>query len=222
MKGKILIVEDEKKLADIMCLYLERDNYEVTCAYDGAFGEDAIENNNYDLIILDIMMPKIDGWTLLRQIKGKGTTPVILTTARGEEEDRVFGLELGADDYMVKPISMRELILRVSLRINNKNLTEQSLIFDGLSITENNRLVLENNIALNLTPKEFDLFLFLCKNPQQVFKREQLLSKIWGYDFAGDTRTVDTHVKNLREKIKFCSKHLKTVWGVGYKMQLQE
>ena len=222
MKGKILIVEDEKKLADIMYLYLERENYEVSCVYDGDLGEEAIENNSYDLIILDVMMPKKDGWSLLRKIKSKGTTPVILTTARGEEEDRIFGLELGADDYMVKPISMRELLLRVSLRIKNRTSKEQSLSFDSMSIIENNRLVLENDIPLSLTPKEFELLLFLFKNPQQVFKRDQLLREVWGYDFMGDTRTVDTHVKNLREKLKFCEKHLKTVWGVGYKIELQE
>jgi len=222
MKGKILIVEDEKKLAEIMYLYLDRENYEVTCAYDGFAGEEAIETNSYDLIILDIMMPKKDGWSLLRKIKSKGNTSVILTTARGEEEDRIFGLELGADDYMVKPISMRELVLRVSLRMKNTASKGQVLTFDTLSILENERVVLENGIALSLTPKEFELFLFLCKNPEQVFKREQLLNKVWGYDFMGDTRTVDTHVKNLREKIQFCGKRLKTVWGVGYKIELQD
>lgn len=222
MKGKILIVEDEKKLADIMCLYLERENYEVACVYDGDLGEEAVENNSFDLIILDIMMPKKDGWSLLRSIKSKGNTPVILTTARGEEADRIFGLELGADDYMVKPVSMRELILRVSLRMKNKNSNEQGLTFDNMSILENKRVVLENDIELNLTPKEFELLLFLFKNSEQVFKREQLLNKVWGYDFTGDTRTVDTHVKNMREKISFCEKHLKTVWGVGYKIDLRE
>jgi two-component system response regulator ResD len=222
MKEKILIVEDEKKLTDIMSLYLERENYNVTCVYDGVSGEEAIENNSYDLIILDIMMPKKDGWSLLKKIRSKGNTPVILTTARGEEDDRIFGLELGADDYMVKPISMRELLLRIHLRIKNKNSDEQSLAFGTFSILENKRLVLENDISVSLTPKEYELLLFLCKNPEQVFKREQLLDKVWGYDFMGDTRTVDTHVKNLREKIYFCEKHLKTVWGVGYKIDLQE
>lgn len=219
MKGKILIVEDEKKLAEVMSLYLKNEHYDVQCVHDGDAGEESIENYTFDLIILDIMMPKKDGWSLLRKIKSKGNTPVILTTARGEEDDRVFGLELGADDYMVKPISMRELILRVGLRINNKSVKEKNLIFDDMSILENQRIVTENNITINLTPKEFDLLLFLCKNPNQVFKREQLLDKVWSYDFAGDTRTVDTHIKNLREKINFCEKSLKTVWGVGYKLE---
>lgn len=220
MKGKILIVEDERKLSEVMNLYLKKENYDVQCAFDGEVAEEILENNEFDLIILDIMMPKKDGWSLLRKIKSKGNTPVILTTARGEEEDRVFGLELGADDYMVKPISMRELILRVGLRINNRGSKVKGLIFDTMSIFEEKRMVIENGVDINLTPKEFDLLLFLCKNPNQVFKREQLLDKVWSYDFMGDTRTVDTHIKNLREKIDFCNKNLKTVWGVGYKIDI--
>ena len=219
MKGTILIVEDEKKLADVMALYLKNEGYEVQCAYDGLAGEEVLENMNFDLIILDIMMPKKDGWSLLRKIKSKEVTPVIITTARGEEEDRIFGFELGAIDYMVKPISMRELILRVGLRINVENTKKKNLTFDNMTIAKENRIVIENGHEISLTPKEFDLLLFLCKNPEQVFKREQLLDKVWSYDFAGDTRTVDTHIKNLREKINYCEKHLKTVWGVGYKLQ---
>lgn len=220
MKGKILIVEDEKKLADVMSLYLIKEGYVTVCTYNGEEGEEAIENDSFDLIILDIMMPKKDGWSLLRKIKSKTAIPVILTTARGEEEDRIFGLELGADDYMVKPISMRELVLRVNLRINTEKTQVNDLSLNGLSILEDKRTVLENGVSITLTPKEFDLLLFLCKNPGQVFKREQLLDKVWGYDFIGDTRTIDTHVKNLREKINFCENHLKTVWGVGYKIEL--
>lgn len=220
MKGKILIVEDEEKLSEVMALYLKKESYDVQCANDGEAAEEIIGNNEFDLIILDIMMPKKDGWSLLRKIKSKGNTPVILTTARGEEEDRVFGLELGADDYMVKPISMRELILRVGLRINNKSSKARGLNFDAMSILEEKRKVIENGIDISLTPKEFDLLIFLCKNPNQVFKREQLLDRVWSYDFMGDTRTVDTHIKNLREKIKFCDKNIKTVWGVGYKIEI--
>jgi DNA-binding response OmpR family regulator len=219
MKGKILIVEDEKKLSEVMSLYLKNENYDISCAYDGEIAEEILENNEFDLIILDIMMPKKDGWSLLRKIKSKGNTPVILTTARGEEEDRVFGFELGADDYMVKPISMRELILRVGLRMNNISTKEKGLNFSDMSILEEKRTVIENGENINLTPKEFDLLMFLCKNPNQVFKREQLLDKVWSYDFMGDTRTVDTHIKNLREKINFCESNLKTVWGVGYKIE---
>lgn len=220
MQKKILVVEDEKKLADVMCLYLKKEGYKAISVYNGEDGEKYIEEDIFDLIILDIMMPKKDGWSLLRKIKAKTSIPVILTTARGEEEDRVFGLELGADDYMVKPISMRELVLRVNLRINKKESKVNNFNFDNISISEDNRTVLENGLIVTLTPKEFDLLLFLCKNPDQVFKREQLLDKVWGYDFLGDTRTIDTHVKNLREKLAFCEKHLKTIWGVGYKITI--
>ncbi|MEQ8198913.1 MAG: response regulator transcription factor [Clostridiaceae bacterium] len=222
MKGKILIVEDEKKIAEVMMLYLKNEGYEVTAVNDGAKGEEAIDGEEFDLIILDIMMPEKDGWSLLRKIKNKGETPVIITTARGEEEDRIFGLELGAVDYMVKPISMKELILRVGLRIRrNTPQVQEDFIFENMKISEGKRIVSENGNKITLTPKEFDLLIFLCKNPEQVFKRDMLLQKVWSYDFMGDTRTVDTHIKNLREKIDYCNKHIKTVWGIGYKLQLK-
>jgi two-component system response regulator ResD len=222
MKGKILIIEDEKKLAEVMMLYLKNEGYDVVVMNDGEKGEEAIDEGDYDLIILDIMMPKKDGWSLLRKIKNIGDTPVIITTARGEEEDRIFGLELGAIDYMVKPISMKELILRAKLRIRKDTMEKQeSYKFENMDISEEKRIVTENGSEITLTPKEFDLLLFVCKNPEQVFKREQLLQKVWSYDFMGDTRTVDTHIKNLREKIEYCNKHIKTVWGVGYKLQIK-
>ncbi|ERK30822.1 response regulator transcription factor [Clostridium intestinale] len=222
MKGKILIIEDEKKLAEVTMLYLKNEGYDVVVMNDGEKGEEAIDEGDYDLIILDIMMPKKDGWSLLRKIKNIGDTPVIITTARGEEEDRIFGLELGAIDYMVKPISMKELILRAKLRIRKDTMEKQeSYKFENMDISEEKRIVTENGSEITLTPKEFDLLLFLCKNPEQVFKREQLLQKVWAYDFMGDTRTVDTHIKNLREKIEYCNKHIKTVWGVGYKLQIK-
>jgi len=218
MNKRILIVEDEIKLSEVMTLYLKKENYDVVCVADGKFAEDIVTNETFDLIILDIMLPGKDGWALLRKIKALGDTPVILTTARGEEDDRIFGLELGADDYMVKPLSMRELILRVNLRINTKARQLKTVNFGDLTILEESREVLENNKTINLTPKEFDLLLFLSKNTGKVFSREQLLSVVWGYDFMGDSRTVDTHIKKLREKIKFCENHIQTVWGVGYKL----
>lgn len=218
MDNKILIVEDETKLSEVMALYLKKNNYDVTCIQDGIDAEILINSNHFDLIILDVMLPSKDGWALLRKIKSLGNTPVILTTARGEEDDRIFGLELGADDYMVKPISMRELVLRVNLRINSKSMNHKSLSFGNLTILEESREVLEDGKQISLTPKEFDLLLFLSKNMGQVFNREQLLSTVWGYDFIGDSRTIDTHIKKLREKLKFCEKYLTTVWGVGYKM----
>lgn len=218
MTNKILIVEDETKLSEVMALYLKKEHYDVTCTSDGKSAEEILSIDNFDLVILDIMLPGKDGWALLRKIKSLGNTPVILTTARGEEDDRIFGLELGADDYMVKPISMRELVLRVKLRINSRITKNKSLKFDSLTILEESHEVLQDNQLVNLTPKEFDLLLFLSKNTGQVFSREQLLSSVWGYDFIGDSRTIDTHIKKLREKLKFCEEHLITVWGVGYKL----
>lgn len=220
MNKRILIIEDETKLSEVMAIYLKKENYDVVCVSDGKTAEDIIAAEEFELIILDIMLPGKDGWALLRKIKTLGDTPVILTTARGEEDDRIFGLELGADDYMVKPISMRELVLRVNLRIKSKLSATKSLNFGDFTILEESREVLENNKPIYLTPKEFDLLLFLSKNTAQVFSREQLLSTVWGYDFMGDSRTVDTHIKKLREKIKFCEQHLQTVWGVGYKLVL--
>lgn len=222
MIGKILIVEDEIKLSEVMSLYLRKENYDVTTVSDGKKADEIITADTFDLIILDVMLPGKDGWALLRKVKSLGETPVILTTARGEEDDRIFGLELGADDYMVKPISMRELVLRVKLRINNKKAINKSLKFDNLSILEESREVIEDNVKISLTPKEFDLLVFLSNNPGQVFSWEQVLSTVWGYDFIGDSRTIDTHIKKLREKIKFCEKNLVTVWGVGYKFNTEQ
>jgi DNA-binding response OmpR family regulator len=218
MNTKILIIEDETKLSEVMTLYLKKENYDVTCVSDGKEAEEILVSKSFDLIILDIMLPGKDGWALLRKIKSLGDTPVILTTARGEEDDRIFGLELGADDYMVKPISMRELVLRAQLRLSSKPAKNKTLIFDNLTILEESREVLEKGQLVNLTPKEFDLLIFFSRNIGQVFNREQLLNTVWGYSFFGDSRTIDTHIKKLREKLKFCEEHLITVWGIGYKL----
>ena len=219
----ILIIEDEKQLLEISKLYLEKEGYNVDEARDGKIAEELIENNKYDLIILDIMMPYKDGWSLLKKIKSIDvTTQVIITSARGEEEDRIFGLELGADDYMVKPISMRELVLRVKLRINSSNFKEDILKYGDLKIEEENRRIFENKKEIILTPKEYDLMIFLLKNKNKVFTREDLITKVWGYDFYGDTRTVDTHIKKLREKITLFQRNLKTVWRVGYSLTIEK
>lgn len=219
--SKILIVEDEKKLRDVMKLYLNKEGYEIICAKDGFEGNELIENETFNLIILDVMIPKKDGWSLLRKSKSLNSkVPVIMITARGDEEDRIFGLELGADDYMVKPISMRELVLRVKLRINTiKENKCENFKIDNLIVDVEKHLVKEFGSIITLTPKEFDLMTFLIRNMNIVFNREKLLEKVWGYDFIGDSRTIDTHVKNLREKIKYFNENLKTVWGVGYKLE---
>lgn len=212
---KILIAEDEKQIGKVMKLYLEKEGYNVTLANDGKVAENLIEENIYDLAILDVMMPYKDGWYLLKKIKSLNKyTQVIITSARGEEEDRIFGFELGADDYMVKPISMRELVLRVKLRINSfKNEDINEIKLCDLRIDDNNRRVFEKEKEIILTPKEYDLLMFLIKNKNKVFTREDLITSVWGYDFYGDTRTIDTHVKKLREKVEFFRCNLKTVWG---------
>lgn len=221
---KILIVEDEKQISKVMKLYLEKEGYNVTLATDGKVAEDLIDNNLYDLVVLDIMMPYKDGWYLLKKIKSiNRKTQVIITSARGEEEDRIFGFELGADDYMVKPISMRELVLRVSLRLKStiKDIVKE-IELGNLKIDEDNRRVFEDEKEIILTPKEYDLMLFFIKNKNRVYSRDDLILKVWGYDFYGDTRTVDTHIKKLREKIEFFKENLKTVWRVGYSLTLED
>lgn len=222
--SKILIVEDEKQISKVMKLYLEKEGYNIELASDGKIAEELIENNIYDLVILDIMMPYKDGWYLLKKVKSLNKmTQVIITSARGEEEDRIFGLELGADDYMVKPISMRELVLRVSLRLKSTLKEIESEINIGkLNIDENNRRVFEKGEEVILTPKEYELMIFFVKNKNRVFSREDLILKVWGYDFFGDTRTVDTHIKKLREKMEFFRDNLKTIWRVGYSLTVED
>ncbi|WBW96539.1 response regulator transcription factor [Oceanirhabdus sp. W0125-5] len=224
---KILIVEDEKQLSQVMCLYLSKEGYECITAFNGNDGEKLLNENTFDLIILDIMMPGKDGWSLLRKIKSQGDTPVIITTARSEEDDRVFGLELGADDYMTKPLSMRELVLRVKLRISSvisskENVKNDFISIGSLKINEQTHVVTIDNETITLTPKEYTLLVFLCRNINIVFSRDKLLNEVWGYDFYGDTRTVDTHIKKLREKVSLCKSNLKTIWKIGYKFEWSE
>lgn len=221
--SRILIVEDEKQISKVMKLYLEKEGYTVTIASDGKIAEELIENNSYDLVILDIMMPYKDGWYLLKKIKSiNNKTQVIITSARGEEEDRIFGLELGADDYMVKPISMREMVLRVSLRLKNTiREVEKEISLLNLKVDEDNRRVFEEGKEIILTPKEYDLMMFFIKNKNRVYSREDLIIKVWGYDFYGGTRTVDTHIKKLREKIELFKENLKTIWRVGYSLTVE-
>lgn len=221
--ASILIVEDEKQISKVMKLYLEKEGYIVEIASDGKIADNLIENNTYDLVVLDIMMPYKDGWYLLKKIKSLNSkTQVIITSARGEEDDRIFGLELGADDYMVKPISMRELVLRVSLRLKSLEKEEINDIHLGtLRIDENNRRVFEKDREVILTPKEYDLMIFFIRNRNRVYSREDLILKVWGYDFYGDSRTVDTHIKKLREKIEFFRDNLKTLWRIGYSLTVE-
>lgn len=226
--ANILIVDDEPKMRDLVKLYLEREGFRVTEAGDGQEAMDLFKKTKYDLVILDIMMPKLDGLSVCKEIRKNSETPIILLTAKGEEIDRVLGFELGADDYVVKPFSPRELAARVKAmlrRVSTKAVTNEGTIlrFSGLSINLDAREVEIEGNKISLTPKEFELLTFLAKNAGRVYTREQLLEHVWGYDFYGDFRTVDTHIKKLREKL---SRHggsanlISTVWGVGYKFEV--
>ncbi|MCR4431883.1 MAG: response regulator transcription factor [Tepidanaerobacteraceae bacterium] len=222
---RILMVDDEKRMVELVKLYLEKEGYTVDEAYDGQQALEMINKTKYNLIILDLMLPVVDGWTVCREIRKKYDIPVIILTARGEEFDKVLGFELGADDYVVKPFSPRELTARVKAllrRMGPSEEQEETLEFPELIIEPEARLVKANGKEVDLTPKEFDLLYFLAKNKDKVFTREKLLEEVWGYDFFGSLRTVDTHVKQLREKLgrSRAASYITTVWGVGYKFEV--
>lgn len=224
---KILVVDDEKRIVDLVKLYLEREGYVVDEAFDGETALDMLSKRPYDLIILDLMLPVIDGWTVCKELRKSYDTPVIMLTARGEEFDKVLGFELGADDYVVKPFSPRELTARVKAllrRTTSKDDETETLVFPDLLIDPSARVVKVNDKEVNLTPKEFDLLYFLAKNKDKVFNREKLLEEVWGYDFFGSLRTVDTHVKQLREKLgrSEAASYINTIWGVGYKFEVEK
>ncbi|MCQ1531016.1 response regulator transcription factor [Lutispora saccharofermentans] len=221
---RILLVEDEAKMRELIRIAFKKENFETYEAMDGKQALNIFKNFHFDIIILDIMLPEIDGWTVCREIRKNSDIPIILLTARGEEFDKLFGFELGADDYIVKPFSPRELVARVKAllrRAESKN-KEISSEFDigGISINTLSREVKINGNAINLTNKEYELLLFLSTNQNIVFTREQLLLKVWGYDQYGDPRTVDTHIKRIREKLGGKSSCIATIWGVGYKFEV--
>nr|WP_273702459.1 response regulator transcription factor [Tepidanaerobacter syntrophicus] len=225
---KILVVDDEKRIVDLVKIYLEREGFSVDEAFDGQQALDKILSSSYDLIILDLMLPIVDGWTVCKDIRQKYDTPIIMLTARGEEFDKVLGFELGADDYVVKPFSPRELTARVKAllrRIVSKEDEESEILaFPELMIDPISRVVKVNNKEVALTPKEFDLLYFLAKNKGKVFSREKLLKEVWGYDFYGSLRTIDTHIKQLREKLgrSKAASYISTIWGIGYKFEVEK
>lgn len=224
-KEKLLIVDDEDRIRDMIKEYLEPENFDIDEADDGKSALELAENKVYSLIIMDVMMPKMDGWTAVREIRRTSQVPIIMLSARGEEYDKVFGFELGVDDYLVKPFSPRELLYRIKAIIRRASGMSgasnevNSLKIEGLSIDFNSRKVKVKDEDIPLTPKEYELLSFLVKNQNRVFSREQLLDKVWGYEFAGDYRTVDTHIKMLRESIREYRKFIITVWGTGYKFE---
>lgn len=222
--AKILLVEDEDKMRELIKIAFKKEKFETHEAVNGKEGLEMFRANQYDLAILDIMLPEIDGWTLCREIRRISSIPIILLTARGEEFDKLFGFDLGADDYMVKPFSPKELVARVKAllrRADIRNCEAASYLQIGLlNINKLSREVIINDSSVTLTNKEYELLLFLASNPNIVFTREQLLLKVWGYDQYGDPRTVDTHIKKLREKMGDFSNYIITIWGVGYKFEV--
>ncbi len=219
---RVLIVDDEKRIREMIREYISAaEEYQVEEAADGFEALDIFKLKGYDLIILDVMMPKMDGWSVCREIRKKSSVPIIMLTARGEEYDKLFGFELGVDDYIVKPFSPKELLARIKaiIRRSTKAGEQDYVKIDELEIDFNSRNVYVNGTLKMLTPKEYELLSFFVRNQNHVFNREQLLDSVWGYDFIGDDRTVDTHVKMLRENLEEYRNYIVTVWGVGYKFQ---
>ncbi len=222
----ILVVDDEDTIRDVIRRYLERDGFAVREAADGYAALDAIEDEPPDLIVLDLMLPGVDGLSLTRQLRERHRIPIIMLTAKGETSDRIRGLDLGADDYMAKPFSPQELVSRVKavLRRSNESapLPGQSLEFDGLRLDPASRTITVDDQPIPLTTKEFDLLWFFARHPRQVFTRSQLLDHVWGYEFYGDPSTVTVHIRRLREKIErdpSQPRYVLTVWGVGYRFE---
>lgn len=231
---KLLVVDDEERIRRLLNMYLTREGYEITEAVDGADALEKLYADQFSCVLLDLMMPQKDGLEVLQEMREtKNMTPVILLTAKGEESDRVAGFESGADDYIVKPFSPREVVLRVKaiLRrsvafpgVASTTTSKDLVVFPQLTIDHDAHRVTAEGKEVSLTPKEYELLYFLAKSPDKVFDREQLLKEVWHYEFFGDLRTVDTHVKRLREKLNRVSpqaaKMIVTVWGVGYKFEV--
>jgi DNA-binding response OmpR family regulator len=220
----VLVVDDEPIVRDVVVRYLERDGYATLTASDGDMARTLIEGRQPSLVVLDVMLPGMDGLALCRWIRDRSAMPVILLTARGEEADRIVGLELGADDYVTKPFSPRELAARVRTvlrRGNGTTLPRETVEFGDIVLDGSSREARRAGILVQLTAKEFELLWFLASHPRHVFSRDQLMARVWGYDSAVDTGTVTVHIRRLREKIEADPsdpRHLRTVWGVGYRL----
>ena len=222
---RILIVEDEPELQELLCAYLQEAGYAAAVAGDGAAALDLFRAQSFDLVLLDIMLPVMDGWSVCAKIRETSKVPIIMLTAKGEVFDRIQGLEMGADDYVVKPFEMKELIARINAvlrRTEIPNDTSKRLTFDKLVIDLDSYELIVDGKKIDTPPKELELLYHLASTPNRVYTRNQLLDEVWGFDYFGDSRTVDVHIKRLREKIENVSSQwaLKTVWGVGYKFEL--
>lgn len=226
----VLIVDDEANICELIRLYVEKEGYRAVIANDGQRAVEKFKSAKPDIVLLDIMLPIKDGWQVCREMRAIDNTPIIMLTAKGETFDKVLGLELGADDYIVKPFEPKELIARMkavlrrtAAQYNGEEDKEEELRFDGLRINQATYEIYLGDKKIEMPPKEFELLYFLAKNTNKVFTRDQLLDEIWGYEFFGDSRTVDVHIKRIREKIESEGHnwHLKTVWGVGYKFEVE-
>lgn len=223
-KEKILVVDDDVNICELLRLYIERDDYQVVIANDGEQAVEIFNREQPDLVLLDIMLPKMDGWQVCKEIRKTSNRPIIMLTAKGELFDKILGLELGADDYIVKPFEAKEVIARIHAVLRRTSTNEEKekvkeINWDKLSINLTNYELRVDGKYIDTPPKEMELLYYLASNPNKVFTRDQLLDKVWGFDYYGDSRTVDVHIKRLREKINGVSDQwsLKTVWGVGYK-----
>ena len=229
MDKKVLVVDDEKLIVKGIRFSLEQDNMEVTCAYDGEEAIELVKNNDFDVILLDVMLPKLTGFEVCQQIREFSNVPIIMLTAKGDDMDKILGLEYGADDYITKPFNILEVKARIKAIMrrskNTKAVEEETskvAVFEELKVDCDSRRVFINDAEVNLTAKEFDLLELLMFNPNKVYSRENLLNTVWGYDYPVDVRTVDVHIRRLREKIEVNPsepKYIHTKWGVGYFFQ---
>ena len=225
-KNTIMIIDDDKNILRLVKLNLEKEGYDVSTYSDGQEGLDAFKNQQFSLVLLDIMLPGMDGWQICREIRKTSDVPIIMLTAKSEVFDKVLGLELGADDYIAKPFDSKELMARVKAVMRRMNKTDskvQEVEYDSLKINMNMYTVICAGEELEMPPKEIELLFFLASHPNKVYTREQLLEQVWGFDFFGDSRTIDVHVKRIREKLSVenVTWQIKTVWGVGYKFEVK-
>ena len=230
MMDKILVADDDLNICELLRLYLEKEGFEVVMAHDGEEAVVRFESEKPSLILLDIMMPKLDGWQVFRQIRQKSDCPIIMLTAKGETFDKVLGLELGADDYVVKPFDTKEIVARIKAVLRRSGPAGaaanevKEVSYDKLTVNMTRYELKVDGKVVDAPPKELELLFHLASNPNRVFTRDQLLDEVWGFEYYGDSRTVDVHIKRLREKLEGVSDQwsLKTVWGVGYKFEVKE
>ncbi|WP_064092942.1 response regulator transcription factor [Rossellomorea aquimaris] len=228
MANKVLLVDDEENIIDVCSRYLDREGYEVQSASNGRHALEIYHTFKPNIVVLDIMMPEMDGWKVAERIRQEDDTPIIMLTALGQEKDRIYGLTIGADDYVTKPFSPRELLLRIknilrrSVAVPSSTVEEEVLQWNGLVIDRKKRKVLVDEKEMDMTVKEFELLSLLARHPSQVFSKSQLIETLWGYDYLGDANTINVHIRRLREKIEDDPSNpqwIKTIWGIGYKFE---